>query len=71
MGDADGQEQPDGLALEVVLVLRGEDPPWAVSRVGVIDASGRCHPPPPAPRAAPASLTRLEVGGGEAAMMRA
>ncbi len=71
MGDTDGQEQWEDLALEVVLVLRGDDPPWAVLRVGVIGASGRSDPPPPAPRAAPASLARLEVGGGEAAMMRA
>ena len=51
MGDTDGQEQWEDLALEVVLVLRGDDPPWAVLRVGVIGASGRSDPPPPAPRA--------------------
>ena len=67
----DGVEEADGLSLEVVLVLRSDDFPWSVSRIAVIGANERAYSPPPAPRAVAPLLTRLEVGGGEAAMMRA
>ncbi len=71
----DGDDDADGLSLEVVLVLRSHDFPWAVSRIAVIGANERPDSPPPAPRALPLSscLSRLEAGGGggEAAAMRA
>jgi hypothetical protein len=53
-------------SLEVVLVLRSDDPPWVVSRVGIIEATHRSDSPPPAPRAAAAPASRMEVGEGAA-----
>ncbi len=67
--ERDSSHVTEGLALEVVLVLRGDDPPWAVSRVGMIGANDRSDSPPPAPRASAASLAVLEAGEGEATMM--
>jgi hypothetical protein len=60
----------EGQSLEIVLVLRSDDPPWAVSRVGIIESAERSDSPPPAPRAAAAAATsRVEVLCGGASMM--
>ena len=61
----------EGQSLEIVLVLRSDDPPWAVSRVGIIESAERSDSPPPAPRAAAAAAatSRVEVLCGAASMM--